>query len=127
MRLNVSGPTELKARLLRYAREYPAQTAYAVHQVGLVKTLPTILAITPVDKGFLRASNRLLEPEETPGRITMTFVNPIRYAAPVHENLFARHASGTMAKFVEGPVLRDLPEYVEAIVETTEKILREGA
>ena len=45
------------------------------------------------------------------------FYNPMEYAAPVHENIFATHQHGTMAKFVEGPLLMDLPDYPKDVLQ----------
>lgn len=52
--------------------------------------------------------------------------NPVEYAAPVHENLTARHAPGTQAKFMEAPILRDLPMWPKMMVAITQDLIEKG-
>jgi hypothetical protein len=52
--------------------------------------------------------------------------NPVEYAPYVHENLTARHAPGTQAKFMEDPIMRDLPMWPKMMVRVTEDLLARG-
>lgn len=80
-------------------------------------------AITPYRTGHLSRNNKIREPEVSPGRLVIGMFNPVEYAAPVHENLAARHAPGTQAKFMEAPIARDLPIWPRMMVGITEDLI----
>lgn len=74
--------------------------------------LAKMQAQTPIDKGPLRASLRIEGPTESGDKLSLSFVAggpSAPYAVYVHENLRARHASGTNAKFIERPLFEAKP------------------
>lgn len=79
--------------------------------------------VVPVDKGLLRGSRYVSDPEIGPGRISVSMGYATDYAAAVHENIMARHNPPTMAKFLEAPLLQDLPEYPRQILRTVEDLV----
>lgn len=65
--------------------------------------------LTPVDRGWLQASGKVQGPWKALGvfEVAITFGDSATpYALIVHENLQARHASPTQAKFLETPAKR---------------------
>lgn len=65
--------------------------------------------LTPVDRGWLQASGKVQGPWMAAGifDVAITFGDAATpYALIVHENLKARHASPTQAKFLETPARR---------------------
>ncbi len=108
--------------LRAYASAYPEQTAQAVYRTAQ-GTLNKSAELVPVDKGILRGSRYITEPEIGPGRIGVSMGYATDYAAAVHERLDAAHNPPTQAKYLEAPLLQDLPEYPRAILRTTEKLV----
>ena len=68
----------------------------------------------PVDKGFLRASGVVDEPNVSSDGFKITLEYPMEYAVYVHENLEANHPVGK-AKFLEDPMMSHLSELPDAI------------
>jgi hypothetical protein len=73
-------------------------------------------------KGFLQC---VLGPDIGPGYTGITFYNSMEYAAAVHEILTARHTTGT-PKFIEWPLMRDLPMYPRAVLDRGLDIVAEA-
>jgi len=68
--------------------------------------------IVPVDTGALRASGFVHPPMKENNRtfVRVTYGGPAaHYALYVHENLYARHAAPTQAKYLETPLYRRIP------------------
>lgn len=79
----------------------------------------------PVDKGILRGSGYVTDPDVRPGRISVSMGYATDYAAAVHERLDAAHTVG-QAKYLEQPLLEDLPEYPRAIVRAAASLVGGG-
>ena len=91
--------------------------------------LTAALHITPVDTGALRNSGRA-EVEHIAPRVVATigFGGPaIGYALIVHEDLAARHASPTQAKFLEVPLLQAKKGFSRRIAQRMKDLLKEHA
>lgn len=84
------------------------------------------MEVTPYRTGHLSRNNKVSEPETRPGRVSIRMYNPVEYAPYVHENLTATHAPGTQAKFMEAPILRDLPMWPKMMVRVTEELIARG-
>ena len=72
--------------------------------------------IVPVDTGALRASGMVHAPKKEHNRtsVRVTYGGPAAsYALYVHENLYARHASPTQAKYLETPLYRQVPVIIK--------------
>lgn len=78
--------------------------------------------LVPVDKGILRGSGYVTDPEISPRRTVVSMGYATDYAAAVHERLDAQHTVG-QAKYLEQPLLEDLPKYPEAIVRTAASLI----
>ena len=81
--------------------------------------------LVPVDKGRLRGSRYVEEPEIAPGKIVVRMGYATDYAAAVHENIMAEHKPPTMAKYLEAPLLQDLPEYPQKIADAALRLILE--
>jgi hypothetical protein len=108
-------------------REVIAGLKAGLYQAG-IDIMYVSQAEVPVDTGTLRASGRVLEPEELGDTVSITIgygygdqVNPktgqlaSQYAVPVHERLDVKHAPPTKAKFLEDPVRAYQSLYGETI------------
>lgn len=79
--------------------------------------------LVPVDTGILRGSAYVTDPDVRSGRISVSMGYATDYAAAVHERLDAVHNPPTQAKYLEKPLLEDLPEYPGAIVRTAASLV----
>jgi hypothetical protein len=74
--------------------------------------------IVPVDTGALRASGNIKPPVRLGNSVHVDIGygnTSASYAFIVHENLTNRHASPTQAKYLEVPILRQLPIFIKNI------------
>lgn len=124
-RVKCSGPTELKAILQAFAAGYPRAVGEAVYQTAR-GTMSKSAYLVPVDKGRLRGSRYVNEPEISVGRVSVSMGYGTDYAAPVHERLDLYHEPPTMAKYLEAPLLQDLPEYPQRIADAALRLIMEG-
>ncbi len=72
--------------------------------------------IVPVDTGALRGSGVVHAPRHENHRtfVRVTYGGPAaHYALYVHENLYARHAAPTQAKYLETPLYRQVPVLIK--------------
>lgn len=82
--------------------------------------------IVPVDTGALRASG-VVHPAQERGstvEVVIGYGNSAAfYAIYVHEDLEAKHAPGTSAKYLEIPVTNRVPEWQQEIAHRVREIL----
>lgn len=124
VRVKCSGPTELKAILQAFAAGYPDAVAEALYRTAR-KTMAKSAYLVPVDKGRLRGSRFVNEPVIAPGKITVSMGYATDYAAAVHERLDLYHKPPTMAKYLEAPLLQDLPTYPQEIADASLRLIME--
>jgi hypothetical protein len=103
---------EMEKKLVRSAKgQATKEFARAAYQVLQYEELPEIKKETPVDKGPLRASEKVTEPEVSGFRIRVGVVagGPAApYAYHVHEDPVALHPVGGW-KFIERPLMEAAP------------------
>lgn len=106
----LTGGTQLAARLARLAVEAPKELARALYEEALVETKESMRR-TPVDTGALRGSHVTERPVIDQGEISVAIRvgGPAApYAVIVHEDLEADHPVG-QAKFLESTILESAP------------------
>lgn len=99
----MKGIAEMRKRLRGIVEKYPDRVAMALKTEAEIE-MTEMKRRTPVDKGILRASGRVHDPERGWGRkisVEMSFGTD--YAIFVHENLEAFHPVG-QAKFMESVI-----------------------
>ena len=116
--------TDLKAsaeaivtKLARIAAEAPQALGAELYREGQ-DVIANALPITPILTGALRRSGHVDEPEMTGGGVSVTLGfggDAAPYAVYVHENLVARHAPPTQAKFLEDPLNAAVPGMADRI------------
>jgi hypothetical protein len=111
-RFRLTGAREMEKRFVRSAKgQATKEFARAAFQELQYVELPEIKRSTPVDKGPLRGSEKVTEPEVHGFRIWLSIVagGPAApYAYWVHEDPEALHAIGGW-KFIERPLLESAP------------------
>lgn len=122
----LDGPTALKRLIGAFATLYPEEMGNALYRVGQ-GTLNKSARLVPVDTGVLRGSRYIDDPDVRPGRIAVSMGYSTDYAAEVHERLDVPHNPPTQAKYLEDPLLEDLPIYPQAILEAVEGLIEREA
>lgn len=79
------------------------------------ETMPKITDVTPIDTGALRKSERY-DVFTTDNGICVRFSANVPYAEEQHENLEYKHKYPTSAKYIIGPVSKNLDELKEWLV-----------
>lgn len=108
--LNVgfSGLKELKAKFLKLGANFDFEMGRALYQEGWFIMGESKAKFVPVDRGPLRASGHVLQPQkDAQGTyVVMGFGGPaVAYAVVQHEVLHYKHRHG-QAKYLERPALK---------------------
>lgn len=110
----VTGEKEVQANIQRLIKGNWTDAKKALRQEATVimqKSVPQ----TPIEFGPLRGSETIEETKETKTEYELTLGYNMKYAAAVHENLNARHASGTNAKYLEKPWMEQAPKIAKNV------------
>ena len=95
------GVAKVTAAISRLAQTMPVAAAQALNEVAEL-TMTSSKEQTPVEFGVLKASGKV--DRATAADLKATLSYGTEYALIVHENLNARHAPGTNAKYLENAV-----------------------
>jgi len=112
--VHVTGVKEVEANIQRLIKGNWIDAKKALRQEATVimqKSVPQ----TPVEFGPLRGSETIEETKETKKEYELTLGYTQKYAAAVHENLNARHAPGTNAKYLEKPLMEQAPKIAKNV------------
>lgn len=93
------------SRLAEHRKLVEQAALKAVYEYGSM-VITNAKTITPVDTGKLASSGGVEPPKINGDSVTIVIGFGAAYAAAVHENLNARHAAGTQAKYLEVPMRR---------------------
>ena len=107
----------IAAKLARIAAEAPQALGAELYREAQ-DVIANALPITPILTGALRRSGHADEPEVTGSGVSVTLGfggDAAPYAVYVHENLTARHAPPTQAKFLEDPLNAAVPGMADRI------------
>lgn len=88
--------------------------------------VPRAVELCPIDIGNLRASKQTYPPVHARQNISVMFGfgnAAVQYAAAVHENLTARHAPPTQAKFAEQAMIEGAPRLAPEVQATMRDLL----
>jgi len=110
----VSGEKEVQANIARLIKGNWTDAKKALRQEATVimqKSVPQ----TPIELGPLRGSETIEETKETKTEYELALGYNMKYAAAVHENLNARHAPGTNAKYLERPLMEQAPKIAKNV------------
>jgi hypothetical protein len=120
-RVSMSGGAQMRTRLERLAKRFPDDIARGMFQEGEVEATE-VKRRTPVDRGTLRGTVRVVGPFREGRRIWVLIVcgGPAApYAIFVHENLTAVHPVG-QAKFLESVILESRPYMAQRVAKRIE-------
>jgi hypothetical protein len=101
----------MSQRLHRIALRSPVVFGRAMREEALIELRKEIRPRTPIDKGDLRRTERVVGPEMLGRRIVVSITagsELVDYAWIVHEDLEAWHDVGE-AKYIEGPLKESGP------------------
>lgn len=116
--IHIAGTDQVVARLAKASSEAEVAALGALYTQAQ-RTLTKAVKYTPIDTGVLRASGHVVH---TGVSIDIIFGGPTApYAVVVHENLGARHAKGTQAKYLERAFMEDQSKYIAAIAAAYKK------
>ena len=104
MTLEIEGFEELERTLTRIGKNVTAQAERGLGDQS-AKILEASNRLVPVDTGELKDSGSVTKVERRGDVIEATVEYTADHAAPVHENLDARHPAG-QAKFLQEPFLQ---------------------
>lgn len=114
MSFTVSSMRQVKKAVEQLGKKYEKKLAKALYIAGLFIQAES-QKIVPVDTGFLRASAFTRIKKDNFGYVCEVGYRA-HYAIYVHENLNAKHASGSSAKFLEIPFNEKADKVIEIIV-----------
>jgi len=120
---HVTGEKEVQANIQRLIKDNWKDAKKALRQEATVimqKSVPQ----TPVEFGPLRGSETIEETKETKTEYEITMGYNMKYAAAVHENLNARHAPGTNAKYLEKPLMEQAPKIAKNVATRVKRGMR---
>lgn len=104
-RFDMAGLNDIKKRLEEMRKaDAVLKSAGEILYREATKIMNASKPLVPVDTGFLRQSGHVQLPYINGNRVTVTMGYAAEYAVYVHENLNARHKSGT-SKFLSIPFL----------------------
>ena len=121
--IHVTGEREVMANIDRLIRDNWNDAKKALRQEATVimqKSVPQ----TPVEFGPLRGSETIEETKETKTEYELALGYNTTYAAAVHENLNARHAPGTNAKYLEKPLMEQAPKIAKNVAKRVKAGMR---
>lgn len=108
--LTVKGIDQVSAALLDIAERMPVAAAQALNEIA-EQVMTRAKEMTPVDTGRLRASG-MVSDYATERDMSATLSFGTEYAVPVHENMSAKHQTGS-AKYLERPVNEEAGRFLE--------------
>lgn len=124
--VELKGTKELQKQLARFGENAEKELGGALFREATT-VMNASKVIVPVDTGALKDSSIVMLPERTGTgvSVSMGYGGAARdYAVYVHENLTARHAPPTQAKFLEEPLMAASKGMAARLADDLKKALR---
>lgn len=124
--VKLNGTKELQKQLAQFGANAEKELGGAMFREATT-IMNASKVIVPVDTGALKNSGIVMPPERTGTgvMVSLGYGGAARdYAIYVHENLTARHAPPTRAKFLEDPLMAASKGMAGRLVEDLKKALR---